>query len=195
MNTGQVMLVIASFSLLSVLTLSINTTIINNTSLGLEQEADLDAVSIAQSMMDEIMDKAFDQAVVGGTRAWTPTIFSATNNFGPESGEPSVYTSTTNVVYDTNNAGNFASKRNFNDVDDYNNYHRKAWDARMGWFTLVDSVQYVDDKTLGPTSSRTYAKLITVTVTQQNMTKDLRYTYDVVLPVRLKNIAIYRRYF
>ncbi len=187
------MFVIAAFSLLSVVTLSVNSTIINNTNLGLEQEADIDAVSIAQSMMDEIMDRAFDQAVVNGTRAWSPSVFTATNNLGPEStwGEPTMY-KTAPVVYDTNTPGHFASKIAFNDVDDYNNYHRKAWDPRMGWFTVIDSVSYVDDKTLAPSSVRTYAKLITVTVTQQNMSKDLDGN---VLPVRLKNVAIYRRYF
>ncbi len=193
MNTGQVMFVIAAFSLLSVVTLSINSTIIKNTTLGLEQEANIDAVSIAQSMMDEIMSKSFDEAVSDSSRAWTPTVFTASADLGPESswGEPTIYNKTP-FAYDTNTPGNFVSKKAFNDVDDYNNYHRKAWDPRMGWFTVIDSVQYVNDKTLAPSTARTYAKLVTVTVTQQNMTRDFEGN---VLPVRLKNIAIYRRYF
>ena len=77
------MLLIGAFVLLSTLTLGVNTTIINTTTMGLEMEANLNALSYAQSMMDEIQTRAFDQVVTNGKRVFTDAAMTSTGSFGP----------------------------------------------------------------------------------------------------------------
>ncbi len=61
MNTGQVMFIHGAFAMLSMLALNVNRTMIGSLVLGLEMEATLNAFSIGQSMLDEVMQKNFDE--------------------------------------------------------------------------------------------------------------------------------------
>lgn len=189
MNSGQSFLVIGAFIILSTLTLNVNATLINTSSTGLEMEATLDAVSIAQTLMDEILTRDFDQNTVGGIRVYSPNDMTRSSDLGVDGSESIVG----DHGVDTSSTGKFESKSKFNDVDDYKGYHRRAWNPRFGWFDVSASVCYVDedDPDNGPTH-RSFYKRVTITVTQQNLVKDMN---NNVIPYVVQDLAVYRRYF
>ncbi len=185
MNSGQSLLVIGAYAVLAVLTLGINSTIITTTTTGLEMESALCALSMAESMMDEIMGKPFDEAVAHGERVFVNSGMTSAASLGPESGEAI-------SGYDTSRVDQFLSKKQFNDVDDYNHYQRMAWDERLSWFAITDTVVYVDEDNLSVTSGQTFHKQITVHVSNPSMSKN---DSGAVIPLVIKDISIYRKYF
>jgi hypothetical protein len=188
---GQMMLVIGAFSMLSILTLSVNGTFLTALATGLEAQAQLNAMSMAQALLDEILTRDFDEKVTGGQRAFQNSDFTLTTNFGPDGAGESI------VGRDST----YRSKMKFDDVDDYHNYQRAVKDSVLGWFFLNTQVSYA--KETYPDSlitDRSHYKVVTVTVTHPNLPKrevrDSTGTYrDVIIPVVLKDLAIYRRYF
>jgi hypothetical protein len=193
MNTGQVMFILGAFAMLSLLALNVNRTMYGSLSLGLEMEATLNALSIGQSMLDEVMQKNFDENTIDKV-AYNYSDITAKGSLGPEgtegiAGYDSAYTTSDGVFHD------FQSKSGFDDVDDYHLYKRKVYDARMGYFTVVDSVLYVSESNPdAPASSATFFKEIVVTVTHPNLPKK-NATDSTSLPVVLRDINIYRQYF
>ena len=185
MHSGQTMLVIAAFVLLSTLTLSINSTMITSSNLGLEMEVNLNALSLGQSLLDEMLNKDFDENTTGGRRINVEA--KASTILGPDAGE--VITGADIYPY--------KSKKIFDDFDDYNGYERAANDSILGIFTIKAEVKYADENTPDNNSlAKTFQKRATITVTHPNMTKDLRVANDTtVLPVVLKDLWVYRRFF
>lgn len=194
MNTGQMMLVIGAFSMLSILALAFNRTMLGSMQLGLEMEATLNALSIGQSMIDEIMSKNYDQSTVSGNVVYKLSDMTAPGSLGAE-GTEQMNWADTSYYDDTGKLVDFLSKKRFNDVDDYNNYTRKAYDPRLGYFTVTDTVkycsEYVPDR---DTTSQTFYKKIIVVVTHPNLPKK-KDTDSTSAPLILKDIAIYRQYF
>ncbi|MEP0824228.1 MAG: hypothetical protein HRF40_01955 [Nitrososphaera sp.] len=186
MNTGQMMLVIGAFAMLATLALSINGTIINTMSLSVESEMAMNAHAFAQSMLDEILTKWFDQRAIS-TKIYKYSDMTAYGSLGPDGGEffPLV------GGYDVN----FKSMTFFNDVDDYHRYKRKITN-NLGWvFTVIDSIDYVyegKDSTDMRSPTQTFYKRITVYVYNDNMAKDASGN---VIPTIMKDFAVYRRYF
>ena len=167
MNTCQSLLVIGAFALLAVLTLAVNSTILTTTKTGLEMEANLCALSVAESAMDEVLSKFLDTKVVDGTRITNPSAMSPTASLGPD-GE-----SAAKGIVDSSRTDQFSSRKGFNDVDDYNSNVRRAWDPQLGWIKLNGSVAYLNDSTLNVQSSPpSFHKQITLSVTNPYMTKN-----------------------
>lgn len=193
MNTGQILLVLGAFTILSILTLGWNRTTYGTVELGLEMEATLNALSIGQSMLDEVMSKGFDQKTLGGTVAYNYSQITPYGSLGPESGEAisgidSAYTSG-GTFHD------FMSKSKFNDVDDYDLYHRIVFDPRMGYFDVFDSVKYVSEFTPNKdTTAATFYKKIVVVVRHPNLPKT-KSTDTTSAPIILRDISVYRQYF
>lgn len=186
MNSGQTMMVILAMMLLGTLSLNVNRTLINTSSTSLEMEADLDAISYGQSLLDEIMNKAYDQKTADGTRIYVYSGMTPVNRLGPDLGE-------TFTLPDSNYTGAYLSQTKYNDVDDYKNYRRIITNPRLGNFTLTAMVEYVDeDDPDAVMSSQTFYKRITVTVSSPYMTKD---NNGNVFPLVMRDLAIYRRYF
>jgi len=190
MNSGQSFLVIGAFVVLSTLTLNVNASLINTSTTGLEMEATLDAVSIAQSMMDEILTKDFDQTTTGGARVYDHHGLTHATDFGPDVasehivGDGGVDTSSTNT---------FESKTKFNDVDDYQGYARKTWNPRFGWFNVAVHVDYVNEDYPDQYSGgRTFYKRVTVKIMHPSLVKDVN---NEPVPYVIKDLAVYRRYF
>ena len=193
MNTGQVMLILGAFAVLSVLSLSLNRTMFGSSQLGYELEATLNALSIGQSMLDEIMTKSYDQKTTAGKVAYNVSQVTQYGNLGPESGEAitgidSAYTSS-GVFHD------FQSKSRFNDADDYHLYRRRVFDPLMGYFDVLDSIIYVSEYTPSKdTTSATFYKKIVVVVTHPSLPK-AKDTDTTVTPIIVRDIAVYRQYF
>ncbi len=179
------MLLIGAFVLLSTLTLGVNTTIINTTTLGLEMEANLNALSYAQSMLDEIHTRAFDESVTGGKRVFTDAGMTSVGSFGADAGE-----TITGVDSSRNNV--FLSQTRFDDVDDYHLYTRWIWNTRLGWFIIRDTIRYVNEDNLTVQAGKSWHKKIIVNVQNYAMSKD---AYGNILPYRLLDVSVYRKYY
>jgi hypothetical protein len=190
MQSGQTFLIIGAFVLLSTMTLNVNSTLIVTGTTGLEMEATLDAMSIGQTMADEILTQDFDQKATGGIRVYSTDSLTTITNFGPDGIAETI---SGNQGIDTSSTDNFQSLTRFNDVDDYNGYTRKSWNPRFGWFTLTVKVDYVnEDNPYIVLTSQSFYKRVTVTVTHPNLGKDLK---NNVMPVILQDLAVYRRFF
>ena len=196
------MLILGAFALLSLLALSINQTLLSTQTIGLEMEANLTALSIAQTLMDEITTQEFDERTTTGVKIYSTSEMTPIADLGPEAGETpitwvdSAYYDLAGTTAPYDNGGilhDFKSKAYFDDVDDYNRYRRKAYDYRMGYFDISVVIQYVIEDTPDSISSvRTNQKRINIAVTQFNLSKDQA---GVVISLRLKDLAVYRRFF
>ena len=178
------MLVIGAFAMLATLALSINGTIINTMSLSLESEMAMNAHAFAQSMLDEILTKWYDQKAIS-TKIYNYSDMTPTNQLGPEFGEFLTLVNGYDLL--------FGSLNKFNDVDDYHRYKRKITN-NLGWvFEVVDSIQYVlEDDPDVYSSTQTFYKRINVYVYNANMAKD---NAGNIIPIVMKDFAVYRRYF
>jgi hypothetical protein len=190
MQSGQTFLIIGAFMLLSTMTLNVNSTLIGTSTTGLEMEATLDAMSIGQTLLDEILTQDFDQKVVGGVRVYVPDSLTAPAKFGPDATSEKI---SGNLGIDTSRTDNFQSLTHFNDVDDYSGYSRMSWNPRFGWFVLTAKIDYVnEDNPYIVLTSQSFYKRVTVTVTHPNLGKDMK---NNVIPVVLQDLAVYRRFF
>lgn len=187
MNSGQSVLTIGAFVVLSSMTLNVNTQLTDTGKTGLEMEAALDAISIGQSMLDEVLTKEFDKNTSTGVRAYSPNDLTKTDTFGPD-GATQIITG-----LDSSSASVFQSQTKFDDVDDYSGYARKVWNPRFGWFDVSVNVNYANEDTPNTTQSdRSFYKLVTVRVTHPNLVKD---NNNQVIPLVVQDLAVYRRYF
>ncbi|MFH1739366.1 MAG: hypothetical protein ABIH23_10200 [bacterium] len=183
MNSGQAMMVIVAMMLLSTFTLTVNNTLVLSTSTGLEMEASLDALSYGHSLLDEILQREFDEATIG-TRIFNTSDLSTT--LGWESGEAF-------GLPDSSESDVFLSRTSYDDVDDYNHYRRVVRNPRLDYFTLTVSVLYVEeDSPFSDSGSKTFCKKVQVTVTNPYMPKDQN---GVLVPLTLSDMSVYRRYF
>jgi hypothetical protein len=187
MNSGQSFLTICAFVVLSSLTLNLNTQLVDTGTTGLEMEATLDGISIAQSMLDEVLTKEFDEKTTGGARAFSAGDLTTTGGFGPDGYSQHI------TGVDSSRVGVFQSQTRFDDVDDYNSYTRKAWNPRFGWFDVSVRVTYAnEDNANTAQSDRSFYKRVTVTVNHPNLVKD---NNNNVVPLVVQDLAVYRRYF
>ena len=185
------LLVIFALVLLASVSLSINRMLVEKTRVMLESEANETAISIAQTMLDEIMTKSYDAATApasgvhpkdGGSKIYDSTAFTAAGSLGPNSTEAG----NVPLTEPPDTATAYKSIQYYNDADDYNNYTRKVYSSLLGTFTLVDTVYYVVEATPNVKSaSQTFHKKVIVTVRHPNMSS----------PLQLSDIAVYRRYF
>jgi hypothetical protein len=188
------LLVLGALALLSLVALSINSMIVNKTATMLETEADLNAVSLAQSMLDEVLANPFDAVTADGTKIYDSTKFTASGSLGPSGTE----SSNVPLPEPPDTAVPYRSLKYYNDVDDYNGYKRVAFASSMGPFSIIDTVYYTTESNPDQVSAyQTFYKKVVVTVRHRNM-------YPPGVPydqwagkycVRLSDVAVYRRYF
>jgi len=195
MNLGQILLIVLALALLATLQLTINSTILRASLITMDNEARIDAISVAQAMIDEINARSFDSStvskVVHFTTELTPRI-----RFGPESGESTV------PAYDQEP---FKSQTVFNDIDDYHRYTRLDHSSTLGTFLVRDSIIYVMSTNQDVYSATpTWYKKIFVVVKNPNlvdsiivsssirdMPKRVSYMRDSIM---IKSLAVYREY-
>jgi hypothetical protein len=193
MNTGQTMLVIGAFTLFSTATVAINSTIISTSTLGIEMEASLNALSIAQSMLDEIMQQSFDEKTTNNKLVTTASGMTPKTGFGSDGGSETI----TCVDFLDPVADKFQSQSKFDDVDDYDGYKRKVLNTRLGWFEVEDSIAYVQEGSPNTViASQTWQKRITVKITNYSLNYTLaKDGNQLVIPYYLKDIMVYREFF
>ena len=157
MASIQQMLVIGGVLLLSYLVLSYHSSTGYQTSATLYNEAVISGTGIAQSLMEEIQSKAFDEKTTAGT---VDSPDSLTNPFdlGPDATE------------------NLPKK--FDDVDDYNDYRTTVTHGRLGDFDAVVNVYYVNTMSPGSKSfGRTFSKRVDIYVNTYVLKDTLKFNH------------------
>jgi hypothetical protein len=155
----DVLYVMAALVLFSILATNSNAAFVRNANLQVESELEFNAISLAQSFIDEARVKAYDKNDVGNDPNEIddnmPT-FSQPSALGPEEGE----------VYPL-----------FNDFDDYNGLSVTR-NTGYGNFHVSITVVYLNPNNLSvSTSVTTTKKRMTVTVSHDNLPNDVSLTF------------------
>ncbi len=149
------LLTIAGVILLSNLILNVHKANTNRMLTIYTSESVINASGLAQSIIDMIQSKAFDENTIDAA-VWQLDSLTAAINLGPESGE-NMHTE-------------------FDDIDDYNNYSTTVSLDRMGDFDINVNVFYVN--TLNPqikSSTPTYSKKIELSIINYSLLDTLKY--------------------
>jgi hypothetical protein len=144
---GQFIYILIAMVLLMNLVVSVTRVDIATSSDMVTNQIRNDAISLAQSMIEEVWTKTFDEKLVTGT---SQTVWTAVNKLGPETGE---------------------SYSTWDDIDDYNGYTKDTtWGASP--FTVSVTVSYANPKIANfTTAGITYYKIVRVSVVSKMNTK------------------------
>ncbi len=155
MSNVQSMLTMGALILLSLSSLRFNTSVLENSTVQIENKVYLTAFSLADDMIETIKQRSFDEATTEfptGLANLTPA-----NSLGPESGE----------TYLT-----------FNDIDDYDGYIKQISAPHAENYKLWCEVKYVDgndpDKEV---STQSYYKKVTIYVSSPFMKEDISLSF------------------
>jgi len=144
MNTGQSLLSIGALLMFSLVSLNFNSSVLQNTTVEVENKVYLTGFSLADDLLEEVKQKAFDAATVNFPTT-NPASLTAPNSLGHSSSE----------VYP-----------NFNDIDDFNGFSRGVSAPHAENYEVSCVVQYVDgDDPDVVVNTQTFYKKVTVTVT------------------------------
>ena len=145
MGGSQTLLTIGALMLLSSLILSLNNAILGRDLVSYESEATLTAISIGQSLLEEVRTRAFDENTVPPKRASSPADLTYPGSIGIDDGE--------------------VGTEDFDDIDDYAGFERSVTTTRFGDFKQAVRVYYVRNTNLADSSSfPTFLKRIDVEV-------------------------------
>lgn len=177
MNRGQMLLVVGALALFASLQLSVNSAILRSSTTSYDGEATVEAISIGQAMIDEIVTQEFDSTTVFSHSMSDPSVFTPSSKLGAD-----VDTEKTVAALERDP---FKSQVRFNDIDDYNGYSRIVTSSHLGDFTVKDSVYYVSESDQTTYSStQTWYKKIVIRVSHPNL----------LYPVVMKSLIVFRRY-
>lgn len=139
-NTGQTILVIFGFVLLSIFGLSVNRTTLQSRVIMQESGLLLSAISLGEKFIEEAEMLRFDEE----PSATIPSSFTQPGQLGPDTGE---------------------SYQNFDDIDDYNGLTIVDSTSAHTPFTINIDVDYVDKAAPDtPVTTRTYFKKMHVCI-------------------------------
>lgn len=156
MSNIQTFLTIGAMIFLTMTSLRFNTVILENSTIEMENKVMLTAFSLADDMIEEIKVRAFDHATIKFPTASLGNLTTA-DKLGPETGE---------------------TYPNFNDVDDFNGYTKYVTAPHAEDYYITTKVQYVNETNPDQVSStRTYYKKVTVTVTSPYMRNAINLSY------------------
>ena len=148
MNTGQSFMSIGAIILLSLASLSFNSSVLQNTTLETENKVYLTAFSLADDLIEEIKQKAFDEKTIDFQAINVTQLTYPPNK---ESGEVWPY---------------------FDDIDDYNNYTKPVSLPHVEDYIVSCIVNY-SNANGDDISARNFYKKVTVKVTSKYMSSPL----------------------
>lgn len=140
MNTGQMMIGVLAMGLLTLTILNFNKGSLTTQDNLIYNKEFILATSVAQSILDEISTKEFDEEIINGNT------INSENDFSSSLG----------------NDGE--SYPDFDDIDDYDGHSRPELIPGMGTFDIEVKVEYMTNS-LSTSTSQTYNKNVTVRVT------------------------------
>jgi len=149
---------IGAIVLMALVSLRFNTTLLQNRTTEIENKVYLTAFSLADDLIEEIKQKAFDEETVEW-RAISTNQLTPYNSFGPvDAGESSVY--------------------DFDDIDDYHGYNKAVSLPHAENYTVTSTVDYVSASSPDVTSSlQTFFKRISVNVTSPYMSHSVKLSF------------------
>jgi len=155
-NSVQSMLSIGALLIFSLISLRFDSAVLQNVGVEVENKVYLTAFSIADDLLEEIKQRAFDQQTVV-FKAITPDALTSPDNLGIESGE----------VWP-----------NFNDIDDYNNYTKPVSLPHAENYTVTSQVRYVQTNDQDQVSTtQTYFKRVEIFVNSPYLGHELKLAY------------------
>src|SRR3990172_577761 len=122
MNTGQSLLSIGALVVFALVAINFNSTVLENTTVEVENKVYLTAFSLADDLIEEIKQKAFDAATINFPTN-NPGDLTPANNLGPALSE---------------------AYPDFNDIDDFNGYSRTITAPHAENYQVTCQVWYVD---------------------------------------------------
>jgi hypothetical protein len=149
---------IGAIVLMALVSLRFNTTLLQNRTTEIENKVYLTAFSLADDLIEEIKQKAFDEETVEW-RAITTDQLTPYNSFGPvDPGESSVY--------------------DFDDIDDYHGYSKAVSLPHVENYSVTSTVDYVTSSNPDVTSlSQTFFKRVSVNVTSPYMSHAVKLSF------------------
>ena len=143
MNTGQSFLSIGALLLFSLVSLNFNSSVLSNTTVEVENKVYLTAFSLADDLIEEVKQKAFDAATL---------TFPTT--------DPSILTGAYSLGH-----GWWETYPDYNDIDDFNGFVQSVSAPHAENYQITCVVQYVDgDNPDQAVWTQTFYKKVTVTV-------------------------------
>ena len=143
MNSGHTFLSIGALLLFSLVSLNFNSSVLSSTTVDVENKVYLTAFSLADDLIEEVKQKAFDAATIN-----FPTT------------DPSTLTSADNLGH-----GWWETYPDYNDIDDFNGFIQSVSTPHAEDYQVSCIVQYVDgDDPDEIVSTQTFYKRVTVTV-------------------------------
>jgi MSHA pilin protein MshD len=146
MNTGQMLLTVGALILLSTMILRFNRAVLTSDEVMYNSKFNVLASSLCTSIIEEARGKAFDQET---DSASVSSVSLLSSTLGPDFGE---------------------KYEDFNDFDDFNEYIKIDSTMPSAVFYVTSKVTYVEPTNpIKVTTSKTYHKMITVTVLSSSM--------------------------
>lgn len=156
-SSFQSMLAVGALAIFSLVSLRFNTSVLENMNVEVENKVYLTAFSLADDMIEEIKQKAFDEKTVDW-KAISTSNLTPWGNFGPDSGEVS------SVLYD--------------DIDDYDGYERPVSLPHAEGYVVKCGVSYVIESDPNSLSNfQTYYKKVDVTVTSKYLIHPVKLSF------------------
>jgi len=148
MNSNQSLFSIGALLLFSLITMRFNSTLLENSTVETENKVYLTAFSLADDLIEEIKQKAFDAATVKFPTT-NPEDLTPADNLGHASWEEYPF---------------------YNDIDDFDGYIRPVSAPHAEKYSVICEVCYVDpDNPDQKVMTQTFYKRVRVTITSPYM--------------------------
>lgn len=155
-NGVQSFLSLGALMIFSLISLRFDSAVLQNVEVEVENKVYLTAFSLADDLLEEIKQRAFDQQTVV-FKAITPSALTAAANLGKESGE----------VWP-----------NFNDIDDYHKYSKPVSLPHAENYTVTSQISYVQENNQDQISTtQTYFKRVEIFVDSPYLKHQLKLQY------------------
>lgn len=161
MSNIQSLTTIGAIALFSLISVRFDSAVLENTRVEVENKIYLTAFSLADDLIEEIKQKAFDEETVV-FRSINPEELTPRNNFAPE----------------FRDAGETTDPATWDDIDDYNGYSKYVSLPHAEGFQVTSQVEYVSASNPDVTSlTQTFFKRITVRVTSAYLSNPVKLSF------------------
>lgn len=168
MSLGQTMLSAGALVLLTVMVINAHRMIVYSADDARVADAIQVGVDIAQSLIDEISQKMYDENY-DPTKSQGTKEFTASSSLGPDAGE--------SFLLPDVEAPSFKSIGSYDDVDDYQGYQRTVDKGGFAAFQVSIQVFYVQDADPEvATTSKTYTKKAVLTISHETYSTPITFT-------------------
>jgi len=158
MSGSHSFLTIGAMALLALISMRFNATLLENRTTEIENKVYLTAFSLADDLIEEIKQKAFDEQTV----EWKAIPVEQLTNID---------------AFGINDPGEY-SVNDFDDIDDYHNYSRPISLPHVEDYTVTSTIDYVSASDQDQVSNtQTYFKRVTVRVTSPYLSQPVRLAF------------------